>query len=82
MQRYEIKPAGRHRASRIADGPHRTYAICWLGYSQTANLDRKGGKRALWSGGIPRRDCPRPPMNLAPSASYAAGFGVPASRRT
>src|ERR1700730_14038583 len=51
------KPAGRHRASRIGDGPNGTYPICWLGYSQRADLDRSGGEWALWSGGIPRRNC-------------------------
>ncbi len=32
-----VKPAGRHRASCIGDGPNEKYPICWLGYSQRAN---------------------------------------------
>jgi len=50
----QFNAAGRHRASCIGDGPNGTYPICWLGYSQRTDLDRGGGERTLWRGGIPR----------------------------
>jgi hypothetical protein len=78
-QRCESQ-AGRHRACRIGAGPRRTYPICWLDIHKQQKLDRRGYERALRNGGLHQRECPRLPMNLARSASYATVFGVQASR--
>ena len=40
-----VKPAGRRRASCIGDGPHGTYPIYWLGYSQRTDFGRSCGER-------------------------------------
>jgi hypothetical protein len=43
---------------------------------ERADPGRGGGERALWGSGLPRRNR----QNPAPSASFAAVSGVPASR--